>query len=658
MSSAPAQRVLTETFRDAIGSRKVRAAVFTTFNFDPKFFELQVLPALFDRAWARDENVRRAQVEEELARVDHVAVYYDRNVFDGGQAGLDYRRFGVARKTGCFHAKHALVLVDEPQPALIVLTTSANLSQSGWWENVETAHIHTIEAGVPCALRESLLDKGGSPGLLRRLRDHDQTGADHEAISQITEFLRRSVPPGESPGDPVLWVGRTPFADFLAEHCNSGWKLEVVAPYVEAVSEPTVLAKLIAAVKPAETRVFLPLDRNNAAAAQAPYLSAVAKMKNVQWADFDPKVTAWSRHDEGARRFVHAKLYRLFRGKDEVLVVGSVNLTAPAHSDARSGNFETAVLVSLLKATTADWWMSPRPDTPPPGRVEDGEEGAKRAAAPPIHLRFDWTSSAFEYFYEADGAPRTLDIHAGFPLAVIANPLTRQWVAIEGVADAARSRLQSTAIMHVSVDGGAPGPVLVREEGMKDKPSYVMSLTAEQILLFWSLLTSEQRDDFLARHGRRPAAPDGEVPTGVGAKPTDESDSMFDRFAGIFHGFSCMVDHVTASLAAGREKEATYRILGTKHDSLRALVERVASDVQGDPVNRYVSVLCARQALEAAAAAGPDWALRNSEELDVARRAIEEAAGIRESLDLGPPEERDRFLSWFEARFLHTAGHS
>ncbi len=107
MSSAPAQRILTETFRDGIGSRQVRAAVFTTFNFDPKFFELQVLPALFDRAWARDENVRRAQVEEELARVDHVAVYYDRNVFDGGQAGLDYRRLGVARKTGCFHAKQA-----------------------------------------------------------------------------------------------------------------------------------------------------------------------------------------------------------------------------------------------------------------------------------------------------------------------------------------------------------------------------------------------------------------------------------------------------------------------------------------------------------------------------------------------------------------------
>jgi hypothetical protein len=655
MSSAPQTKVLTEMLREVIGKRAVRAAVFTTFTFEPKFFELQVLPALFDRAWAREDNVRRAQVEEELAKVDHVAVYYDRKVFDGGQAGLDYRRFGVARKTGYFHAKHVLILVDGPPAALLVVTLSANLSQAGWWENVETAHVHAIEEGVPCALREGLLDNGGSPGLLRRLREHDRTGERHDAVDAIGDFLRQRVPPGRTSGDPVLWVGRTPFADFLAEHRTPGCRMEVIAPYLEAVSEPTVLANLIGKVNPAQTRVFLPLDRKQAAAAQADYLAAVPKLKNVAWADLDGKVTAWSRKDDGARRFVHAKVYRLFHGKSETLVVGSVNLTAAAHGDARSGNFETAVLVHLTHPKPADWWMAPRTDMPPPGRVEDGEEGTPRPFAPPIHLRFDWSSSALDYFYEADAAPRTIEIQAGFPLATITSPRVGAWVRVEADGDAVRARLQNTAIVTVSVDGQDFAPVLVREDNMKDKPSYVMTLTAEQILIFWSLLTNEQRDDFLARHGRRPTLPDGEVTTTPATPDDDAGDSMFDRFAGIFHGFSCMVDHVSASLAAGREKEANYRILGTKHDSLRALVDRVANDASSDPVNRYVSILCAKQALASAEVAGPDWAKSNAGEILAARQAIESAAAIRDSLDLGPPDERARFLSWFEGHFLRSA---
>jgi hypothetical protein len=655
MSSAPQTKVLTETLREAIGTRSVRAAVFTTFNFEPKFFELQVLPALFDRAWAREENVRRAQVEEELAKVDHVAVYYDRKVFDGGQAGLDYRRFGVARKTGYFHAKHALILVDGPAAALLVVTLSANLSQAGWWENVEAAHIHTIEKGVPCALREGLLDFEGKPGLLRRLREHDRTGEKHEAVDAIAEFLRRHVPAGGTPGDPILWVGRTPFAEFLAEHRGSGCRMEVIAPYVEAVSEPTVLAELVAKVEPAETRVFLPLDRKQAAAAQADYLAAVPKLKGVGWADLDRKVTAWSRKDDAARRFVHAKVYRLFNGKSETLVVGSVNLTAAAHGDARSGNFETAVLVKLTHPKICGWWMAPRADMPPAGRVEDGEEGTPRLSAPPIHLRFDWSTSALDYFYEGGLAPRRIEIQAAFPLATIEHPRVGEWVRVEADGEAVRRRLQNTAIVTISVDGADYCPVLVREEGMKDKPSYVMTLTAEQILIYWSLLTSEQRDDFLARHGRRPTMPDGEVPTAPATPKADAEDSMFDRFAGIFHGFSCMVDHVTASLEAGREKEADYRILGTRHDSLRALVDHVANDAASDPVNRYVSVLCAKQALAAAEAAGPKWAEVRADDIRATRQAIEDAASIRESLDLGPPEERARFIAWFERQFLRQS---
>ena len=50
------------------------------------------------------------------------------------------------------------------------------------------------------------------------------------------------------------------------------------------------------------------------------------------------------------------------------------------------------------------------------------------------------------------------------------------------------------------------------------------------------------------------------------------------------------------ALVNGRAKEAEYRLLGGKYDSLPKLLERVLKpDAEMDLVSRYVIALCARQ---------------------------------------------------------------
>ena len=48
--------VLGDALVAAIDGRRVRTAVFTTFTFDPGFFELHVLPLLFDRPFSQVEK--------------------------------------------------------------------------------------------------------------------------------------------------------------------------------------------------------------------------------------------------------------------------------------------------------------------------------------------------------------------------------------------------------------------------------------------------------------------------------------------------------------------------------------------------------------------------------------------------------------------------
>ena len=70
-------QVLSRQLGDAIAGRRVRAGVFTTFTFDPTFFELQVLPLLFpDSSFSQPDKVRRAQLDDALRTVEHLAVYY------------------------------------------------------------------------------------------------------------------------------------------------------------------------------------------------------------------------------------------------------------------------------------------------------------------------------------------------------------------------------------------------------------------------------------------------------------------------------------------------------------------------------------------------------------------------------------------------------
>ena len=199
------EAVLSRRLAEAVRGRRVRSAVFTTFNFDPGFFELQVLPLLFSQSFSQVDKVRLLQLEDALRGVDHLSVYYDRGALsqDAEPARLDYRRIDVRRATGVFHPKLAFLLVDESKEpgedahetrqyqSLLVACLSANLSRAGWWENVECAHIEEIndrdQAPDRVPYRRDLL------AILRRIRACASEDDDHRGLDAVRAFLRRRV---------------------------------------------------------------------------------------------------------------------------------------------------------------------------------------------------------------------------------------------------------------------------------------------------------------------------------------------------------------------------------------------------------------------------------------------------------------------------------
>ena len=116
MSSATIpMHVLSRQLGDAIAGRRVRAGVFTTYTFDRPSSSCRCCRCCSPIPRSQPDKVRRAQLDDALRAVEHLAVYYDRQALaqDGEPAQLDYRRIDVGRRTGCFHPKVVLLLVDD-----------------------------------------------------------------------------------------------------------------------------------------------------------------------------------------------------------------------------------------------------------------------------------------------------------------------------------------------------------------------------------------------------------------------------------------------------------------------------------------------------------------------------------------------------------------
>ena len=62
MSGTPVSAVLYDTLVSVLRERRVKVAVFLTFQFEPEFFEQHVLPVLFKQDFSLVDQIRLVQL--------------------------------------------------------------------------------------------------------------------------------------------------------------------------------------------------------------------------------------------------------------------------------------------------------------------------------------------------------------------------------------------------------------------------------------------------------------------------------------------------------------------------------------------------------------------------------------------------------------------
>ena len=679
-SDAFERYALGEALREKLGGRKVLAALFTTYSFDPGFFELHVLPLLFARGFSKEDTVRMVQLDEELHSTP-VAVYYDRGAVNAGRGGgsLGLQSFGIRRATatgatkGCFHPKLCLALVDasEGEEALLVGVFSANLTEAGHWTNVECAWIDEVAAGALCSYQEDLT------GILGAIREEARIfQTQHASLERILKFLRRVDQAKQRTQDgwfqPRLFYGQgnQGFADFLHNELrlpDDTYHLEIISPFFD---DGTALRELHAALAPKSTRLYLPLRDDNAATVERAYFDTVRALPNAAWARFvDPSyLRRGTKSADELRRTVHAKVYRLWSKAEgearEFVVLGLVNLTSAAHSPRRAGNLEVAVVLESREPLLRPFLLPIEQDPVEFGASSEvDDEKPNTDAARPLLLRFHWASKRLEAFWDASAlSPRIALEAGGVRLPPEIDPLAQgAWVDLPAsLATALAEHLPRTSLVRVHVPDAEPSWIVVQEEDLAQKPSLLLHLTVEEILRYWAALSDAQRQALLERADLRRVRALEALP------PLPGQDGMFDRFAGVFHAFERLREHVEKAVDENRPGDAEYRLFGAKHDSLPSLLERVVNDGDGectseapdhvsDPTTklavRYATLLSAQRLLRQLEGSIGGFLTEHPE--DVNRlRAMLKADTLRTRVAEGCGADGEAFVVWFDDWFL------
>ncbi|MEU5724990.1 hypothetical protein ABZ783_24625 [Micromonospora sp. NPDC047738] len=653
--------VLTEALREQIRGRRVLAAVFCTFRFEPGFFEQEILPALFDLPLHQAPQIRRLQLEDALRPLaGQVAVYYDRKalVVGDGTACLDVRRIPVQLTRGYFHPKNAFILVEDDdtgERALVALTASANLTQAGWWENVECFHLDEIPEGGRSRTAADMRR------FLRRLRTLAKHLGPHHALEQVDAFLSAVQPITQRSSNQVLHPhfivtgsrGAASLVDQL-DHIAGKWlrgaSLEIISPYLDEADVSAPLAALLDRFQPRRWRILLPEERGLARCREALYQWVQAQ--GGQWGRLPASHTARrGKQASGAAvapRTVHAKVYRFFTNEYEISFVGSFNLTGPAHQ--AGGNLESGVLVEVPAPRRPRFWLEPVDETPTFAPTPAAEDDDTDLDVIPLLVRYDWTSEKADVLWDATTVSPPLDVHQAGPLFAIPPLQPATWTELPaGDTRKLAERLRSSSFLTV-IDGDRRGAVLVHETGMAHRPSLLLELTPAEILRYWSMLNPDQRAAYIAACGGQDPRLTGEEP--VHAQAATPVDTIFDRFAGMSHAFASLARTVREALTDGRTEHARFLIFGAKYDSLPVLLQQVLDDTDGDLVDRYLTVLCAHQIADRIRRDWPQfWA---SDPIGAARleTALAARTPLREQIAARNDDDMIHFLDWYEARFL------
>lgn len=374
----------------------VKAAVFHTFNFDPKLFENYILPLIMPNHIFSDNpiyNIFKWRKLYKQGEVPPVTVYFDDAVKSENAPNLPYAFYAISmanvgKNKGNFHPKTSFILYEDKsgKEILLFLIGSNNITQKGWCENREIVGdiIFVPNSFCPSNLLNNI-NRYFRNVIAYRSKLSKQELSEAETLIQ-TFLNRRTGLTSDTRIVSFYHPYNLSFIDFLEQEIFTKEDIntvEIISPYFINTNEHLSYLKS-KGIK--NIKIQVPFNKECASISED--LFELYKNNNVQW--YLPKDLI--RND-------HSKIYRFIGNEKVYLVIGSVNFTAPAWESLddtliKVSNFEAALLKVFKKGELSTILHEPITNTKHLKfgiSEEDCEDKAfERIKIPDFNFMIDW----------------------------------------------------------------------------------------------------------------------------------------------------------------------------------------------------------------------------------------------------------------------------
>ena len=385
--------------------------VLTTFNLDPNFLELNVLPTIFGFE-DEDRSVREAELHKYLGETP-CTVFYDPSTKPKIGGGYRYVAQPVPVRGNFFHPKLVILAgrggykekganPNYDIDWVYLAVSSANLTQSGWGRNVESfgeTWIHTRQQ-PSCRDLQTFLKWVTTHGSLKVNQNNS------DAVSKVLNTLKNMKDRrrfGEDKNEP--WSGtlyadfyssvvhKKGFPTFIHDHCarrpSCIW---VYSPYWGDISNQiqsfnAMETNLVPALRNKDQEISITQDQSKELA--LPHVNVIKNEK-----------------DDG-KRFWHMKAYWIETEKKYFSAVGSCNFTNAGLSgkSSKNGNVEAMLVFNTDKKN--DCFPGGDKVEPEEFAAEpEPEEEIPNVAPVAIIVAWDWENNVWRWNLNDDDDKR------------------------------------------------------------------------------------------------------------------------------------------------------------------------------------------------------------------------------------------------------------
>ena len=342
--------ILGEKLKEEINGRRIKAALFHSFNFDPDFFENYLLPLFLPDIPFGDNKIQNTILWKKYQNeLPPVTVYCDFHAKAQKGIHLDYtvRTVDIKKVNGvkaCFHPKHSSILLDDG--TLLLFIGSNNLTEAGWCINLEGLNFFKLKSGeyFPKEFKNQI----------RNFNQEipSQNYNEHSPADDLIEsFFKKRGYTDEV--DFKLLNSKdfreenniSFFGSFLINLCLEGndgipfKKIEIVSPYYS--SGISMFETLIQTTNCSDISCSIPFENSDLVALDKTLFDNANEL-GINW-----KAIKGMNETKG-HRFNHSKIYQFLGDKKVFILVGSINFTNMAWKGiSQGGNYESAILYTL-----------------------------------------------------------------------------------------------------------------------------------------------------------------------------------------------------------------------------------------------------------------------------------------------------------------------